>query len=46
MIKYKVKSGREDATKATASDWFKNLKGAKGFLSAVIYSDEATNEWG
>ncbi len=46
VIKFKVKSGREDETKAIASDILESLKGSKGFISAVIYFDEETNEWG
>ena len=46
VIKWKMKSGHEDETKATASNILEGLKGVKGFVSAVIYSDEEMNEWG
>ncbi len=45
VIQFKVKSGREDEAKAKASEILESFKGAKGFLGAVIYSDEETNEW-
>ena len=43
--KFKVKSGREDDAKAIALGVLEYLKGFKGFISAVIYHDEETNEW-
>ena len=45
-IKFKLKSGREDEAKAAVSNILKSLKSEKGFVSAVIYFDEETNEWG
>ena len=46
VIKFKVKSGREDDTKAVAAILLKELKSSKGFVSSVIYYDEEANEWG
>ena len=45
VTKFKAKSGREDETKAMVSAVFERLKDSKGFISAVICSDEETNEW-
>ena len=46
VMKFKLKSGREDETKEIASRILESRKGAKGFVSAVIYFDEETNELG
>ncbi len=45
VIKFKVKSGSEDDAKAKAWEILESFKGVKGFLGAVIYSDEETSEW-
>ena len=46
VIKFKIKSGREDDAKSTAPDLLGSLKAAKGFVSAAIYYDEEANDWG
>ena len=46
VYKFKLKSGREEEVKAAASRILESLKGAKGFVSAVIYHDEEANDWG
>ena len=43
---FKIQPGREDESKAFVSDLLEDIKGLKGFVSAVIYQDKETNEWG
>ena len=45
ITKFKVKSGREDEAKATATRVLKSFEGVKGFVGTVICSDKETNEW-
>jgi len=46
VIKFKLKPVSEEEVKATVPRILESLKGAKGFVSAVIYFDEETNEGG
>ena len=45
MIKFKLKDVSKEEVKAGVSRMLASHKSAKGFVSAIVYFDEETNEW-